>query len=406
MDRRYVRLDPGRVTLLYLKKKWNYNRFILEAAVSQETAAKEQCAGEVGKNKEHEVHNSSGEPQLNFKATQKRKLKKARAQETQSNRQKRTVEKAAAGEPVFVNTGFAIAKLLGVDLISILHPQFLDELALPSEWPNPLDFFATVGEWQVDEMINSARKAPNGLAYDTWKLRHRHVKGRLAFGKCYSLKKLSTKERAALKSYLTRHSEVCDRIGPHPHIVQNRDAVQWEHGEMWWIIDEWIDGERLDSLLVAKRLDVTAVPKVLREIALGLQTLHVHMIIRRELAPHHVWIRESNCSAVLTDLELAKLLERAPTVSPTQGWPEDEYRAIEVSPDQPLTPRADVYSWGRIAAEALCGYLPLKGQEATALAKVQVSTAVRQIILSSVALPASERPADMAVVLNAIKKWK
>ncbi len=397
MDRRYVRLDPGKLTYLYLKKGWNYERMILEAAVKPASTAKKKSASE--SNEEEQLL-------LGLDKETARRLKKARAQEDQTDRSERTVKNAAAGKKVYLNTGRAIAKLLGVELVSILHPEFLDELSLPSEWPSPLDFFATVGEWQVDEMINSVRKAPNGLAYDTWKLRHRHIKGRSAFGKCYSLKRLSTKERAALKSYLTRHSEVCDRIGSHPHIVQNLDAVQWEHGEMWWIIDEWIEGDRLDSLLAAKRRDITVVPKVLREIALGLQSLHDHKVIRRELSPYHVWIRESNCSAVLTDLELAKLLERAPTVAPTGGWPEDGYRAAEVAPDQPVTPRADIYSWGRIATEMSCGYLPLQGQEAAALAKVKIPTAVRQIILSSVALPASERPADMAVVLNATKKWK
>jgi len=396
MDRRYVRLDPGKVTILYLKKGWNYDRLILEAGVPTRDAT-------------NNVDRDSDEDEklrLALGEKRARRLQKARAQEDQTDRSVRTVKNAVAGNNVYVNTGLAVAELLGVELVSILHPEFLDELSLPSEWPSPLDFFATVGEWQVDGMINSARKAPNGLAYDTWKLRHRHVKGRLAFGKCYSLMKLSSKERAALKSYLTRHSEVCDRIGPHPHIVQNRDAVQWEHGEMWWIIDEWIEGDRLDSLFAAQRLDASDTPKVLREIALGLQALHEHGIIRRELAPHHVWVRESDCSAVLTDLELAKLLDRAPTVSPTQGWPEDEYRAIEVAPDQPLTPRADIYSWGRIAVEALCGALPPQRQEATALAKVRLPTPVRQIIISAVARPASDRPANMAVVLDAIKKWK
>lgn len=400
MDRRYVRLDPGKVTYLYLKKGWNYERMLLEAGEIEELP---NDAAKKGITVESDKHTKSG---LQDEAKAKSRLKKLRAQEDQVDCSPRTVKNAAAGKQVFVNTGRAIAELLGVELVSILHPEFLDELSLPSEWPGPLDFFATVGEWQVDEMINSSRKAANGLAYDTWRLRHRHVKGRLAFGKCYSLMKLSTKERSALKSYLTRHSEVCDRIGSHPHIVQNRDAVQWEHGEMWWIIDEWIEGDRLDALLASKQLNASAIPKVLRTIGLGLQTLHENGIIRRELSPHHVWIRADNCSAVLTDLELAKLLSRAPTVAPTQGWPEDGYRAIEVAPDQPLTPRADIYSWGRIAVEAVCGELPFQGNEAALLAAANIPPAIRQTLLQCVALPASDRPATMHQVLTAIKRWK
>ncbi len=359
MDLRYVRLDPKKVA--YLRMKLNLSQ----------TKFHEQLAKACGR------------------------------------RHKATAHNILTGEKVYFETGRRVAEFLGAEnLLSILNADDLKDLTPPSTWDNPLDFFATVGEWQVDETIDPARTAVNGLAFDTWKLRHRHVKGRLALGKCYSLTKLSTKERSALKSYLTRHSEVCDRIGPHPHIVQNRDAVQWEHGEMWWIIDEWIEGKRLDALLASKQLEASAIPKALRTIGLGLQTLHENGIIRRELSPQHVLIRDKDGTAVLTDLELAKLLERAPTVAPTQGWPEDAYRAIEVAPDQPLTPRADIYSWGRIAVEAVCGRLPPQGEEAPFLAQAKIPAAIHQTLLQCVALPASDRPANMHDVLNAIKRWK
>lgn len=359
MDRRSIRLDSKKLDYLRLKKGWSQTMF------GQKLEA---------------IHD------IRHKVTARNILNE--------------------GE-VYVETGRLVAELLGAEnLLSILHPDILKELTPPSALDNPLDFFTNVGEWEALQSIESPQVAPNGLVYDTWKMRHRHISGRLARGKCYSLNKLSSKQRTTLKGYLTRHSEVCDRIGSHPNIVQNRDAIPWEHGEMWWIIDEWIDGERLDSIFKSRRLESNAVPPLMRNIAEALHRLHAAGVIRRELTPRHIWIRSSDQSPVLTDFELSKLLDGAPTVAPPQGWLDDGYRAIEVAPEATLAPCADVYSWGRIAVEALCRELPSQGQEATALAKVQVPPAVRQIILSSVALPASERPADMAVVLNAIKKWK
>jgi len=359
MDRRYIRLDPRKLDYLRLKKGWS------QAKLGDELAA---------------IHDV---------------------------RHKVTVRNILNGGEIYVETGRVVAELLSADnLLSILHADILKELTPPSAFDNPLDFFTNVGEWEALELIEPSQVAPNGLAYDTWKMRHRQISGRLARGKCYSLNKLSSKQRTVLKGYLTRHSEVCDRIGSHPSIVQNRDAVPWEHGELWWIIDEWIDGERLDVTFELRRLEARSVPQLMRNIGEALHALHAAGVIRRELTPRHIWIRTSDQSPVLTDFELAKLLDGAPTVAPSQGWLDDGYRAAEVEPHATLTPRADVYSWGRIAVEALCQDLPSHGQEATSLAKVQVSPAVRQIILSSVALPASERPADMAVVLNAIKKWK
>lgn len=359
MDRRYICLDPRRLDYFRLKKGWS------QAKLGDELA------------EHHDV------------------------------RHKVTVRNILNGGKIYVETGRVVAELLGADnLLEILHPDILKELTPPSACDNPLDFFTNVGEWEALQSIESPQVAPNGLVYDTWKMRHRHISGRLARGKCYSLNKLSSKQRTTLKGYLTRHSEVCDRIGSHPNIVQNRDAIPWEHGEMWWIIDEWIDGERLDSIFESHRLETKSVPPLMRNIGEAIHALHAAGVIRRELTPRHIWIRTSDQSPVLTDFELAKLLDGAPTVAPSQGWLADDYRAIEVEPNATLTPRTDVYSWGRIAVEVLCRELPSQGQEATALAKVKVPPAVRQIILSSVALPASERPADMAVVLNAIKKWK
>ncbi|MBI3464774.1 MAG: protein kinase, partial [Planctomycetes bacterium] len=358
MDRRYVRLDPAKLDYLRLKRGWNVETLFSEAAKPSHML------------------------------------------------DKRTVKAIINGEPAFLNSAKVVATLLGAeDLVSVLHPELLGEIGPPSGWGSPLEFFATVGEWDVLEPIAGVQKTANGLSYDVWKVRHRHVPGRLGRAKCYDLNRLSTKDRTRLREYLTRHSQVCDRVGAHPHIAQNRSAIAWEHSAMWWVVDEWVEGELLSAVLGERRLLAERIPTLMRQIASGLEALHAAQIIRRELSPRFVIVRKTDGSAVLTDFELAKLLDGAPTVSPREGWPDDDYLAVEVDGDAAIDVRADIYSWGRILVHALCGQLPPKGQEADALGGVELPTAVRRLALSCVALPRSDRPETIAAVLSATKKW-
>jgi len=268
-----------------------------------------------------------------------------------------------------------------------------------------LEFFQSVGEWNLVEPIQNEQSTSNGLRYDIWHVRHRHLANRAGRAKCYDLSQLSSNDRARLKTHLTRHSEVCDRIGAHPNIARNLSAAEWEHGALWWVIDEWIDGDSLASLLGTNRLEASSVPSIMRQIATALHAIHAAGIVRRELSPRFVLIRRSDHAAVLTDFELAKLLDGSPTVSPKKAWPDDPYRAVEVDGDAPIDARADIYSWGRVLVHAVVGELPAKGQEADVLGDAPLPPAVRRLALTCVAPARSGRPSSMDEVLAGIKKW-
>lgn len=174
---------------------------------------------------------------------------------------------------------------------------------------------------------------------------------------------------------------------------------------MWWVVDDWVEGESLDQLMARDQLNDDQKPAILRDIAVGIQAIHAAGIIRRELAPRHVLIRTTDGSAVLTDFELAKLTDGAPTVAPRDGWPDDDYRALEVDSHTALDARADIYSWGRIAVHVLCGKLPSRGAESEALGAKHLPAAVRKIVLAAVALPRSDRPTAMSEVIAPLRKW-
>ena len=101
----------------------------------------------------------------------------------------------------------------------------------------------------------------------------------------------------------------------------------------WWVIDEWIDGTGLDDLLRSGKPDGCLSRQWIKEIAESLLALHEKEVLRRELSPKTVLIDDESRSAILTEFELAKLLDGSPTVS-KEEWPIDPYRAPEAASEK------------------------------------------------------------------------
>jgi len=115
-------------------------------------------------------------------------------------------------------------------------------------------------------------------------------------------------------------------------------------------------------------------------------------------------IRNSDGRAILTEFELAKLIDRGPTVS-TDDWPSDPYRAGEADADD-VDVRADIYSWARIGIHALVGELPEIGQAESALQETALPSSVRECLIGSAAVFRSERPNSMDAVIPVFEGWE
>ncbi len=266
----------------------------------------------------------------------------------------------------------------------------------PHEWLN---------EWKIEECLSRWQDASNGFQYRFAKLRHRELPNRIARGKEFDLGLLKH-ERERVNDQLRRHPETCDRVGRHPNVAENITATLDQPGLHWWVIDRWLEGGSLADRLLDGPLGREEAPRVMRGIAEGLSALHKAGVVRRELSPRFVHLRAEDGEPVLTDFELAKILEGAPTVSKKEAWPDDPYRALEVEAGGDVNEQADLYSWGRILAHAVCGLLPAKGREADELAKVSLPRPVLDIATACLRKPRSDRPADIQTVLKAIKSWK
>ena len=313
---------------------------------------------------------------------------------------KDTARKLLRGEPVFLNTlSQAVREAFNINNpLEVLHPEELVELGVHTEVPSP----GQVLEWEIEEYLTGWQPTSNGLQYQLLRLRHRFLEGRLARGKCYELRHMSTKESSRIDKYLHRHVEVCERIGGHPNIAVNLTAAFV--GGLWWVLDRWEDGETLAERLRSGALGEYELRFIMSGIAQGLAELHKAGVIRRELSPKSVLLRASSDRPILTDMELAKVAAGGPTVSPEE-WPDDPYRALEVAGDAPLDERADVYSWGRIFVHAATGTLSERGEERLPDDDV-VPEIVRKVVLQSVDVLPSKRPSDMKPVLKALKVWE
>ena len=140
----------------------------------------------------------------------------------------------------------------------------------------------------------------------------------------------------------------------------------------------------------------------MREIILGLEALHAAGIVFRELAPSRVLLAESDGRAVLSDFELAKLLDKSPTVS--TDWPDDAYRAPEVESGN-CDQRADFSSWAQILVHAATGEMPPSGHGADSLTGVNLPPGVLNVVTDCLSPVARDRPKNCQNVLKAIKRW-
>ena len=305
-----------------------------------------------------------------------------------------TLLKAFRGEGVEPKIAARIAVALERELESLLAPwdPRYRRTVLGVDW-----------EWEVDDHLQPGRCASNGLHFFVCRMRHRHMQGRFGRGKCYHLSGLSTREHEEKRKYLLRHAEVTHAVGDHLHLAETVAVTPVAGEAAWWIVDKWIPGQTLEQLLNDKSDDGPPLPRLAHDILAGLEALHQRRIVMRELAPSRMIIAADDGRAVLTDFELAKLLDGAP--SGLTDWPEDAYRAPEVETGR-VDPRADLYSWARIVVHFALGALPEAGRESSGLSALRLPQRIDSLLRQALSPNPDDRPPDVRRVLRSIRAWK
>lgn len=314
----------------------------------------------------------------------------------------RTVMRIYDREGLFPGTAKLIADVLGQNVLDVLAPWDARYVA-PALPAGPLMGEA---EWEWEGYVDQGRLAPNGLYYIVCRMRHRHTMGKYARGKYYHLGWLSESLRESLRYKLSRHADVCARIGVHPRIAVNFTSAPAPARDGWWIIDHWHGERTLADYLREGRWPREKLPRLLHQIAEGLDALHRAQIVFRELAPARVLISDQDGSAVLTDFELAKLLDGSPSVSAewAQEHPDRLFRAPEVDGGQ-ATRESDLYSFAQLALAALGGTSESYADAAKRLSASELPKKLGRLLLNNLEPVPAQRSGNLGSLLKELSRW-
>lgn len=310
-----------------------------------------------------------------------------------------TAKAAFRGNAIHPDTALRLAKQLKCDVTDLLAPRDPAYVA-PASVNGPM---AGASEWETQECLESGRVASNGLLSFSCQMQHRFIPSRQGRGKFYYFALMSPRVRRDIQEKLNRHAEASARVGMHPNVSHNLASTPAAGDAGWWVIDDWVGEKSLFDRLETGALPAADLPRLLLDVATGLQALHKAGVVFRELAPARVLIADHDGRAVLTDFELAKLLDGSPSVS--SEWPDDPFRAPEVDGGS-ATVQADLYSVGKIAVAAAAGELVDHEAVPDVFNKARVPKQLAKLLVACLEPVPYKRPADMAPLLKELTAWQ
>ena len=306
----------------------------------------------------------------------------------------------------FLNNGTSVYRRTARRVSEALEQTSVEAILLKHEATGSDEIASATSnthEWFVEQVVSPWITASNGLQFQICRMKHAHL-DRLARGKRYELQHLSTADRERAHENLLRHPKTCEKVCPHPHVIRNLTTYPDETGTSWWVIDEWIEGQTLHDQLSDGAFTHSDCRRLMLGMAFGLAALHDEQIVRRELTPAAVLVRAKDGEAVLTEFELAKLLDGSPTVS-SANWPTDPYRAPEADSDD-IDLRADLYNWGRISLHLLHGELPPPDTHQSVVGHLRLPGPLSTLLVSCLEVSRRKRPNTIAPIVDALTKWK
>lgn len=159
----------------------------------------------------------------------------------------------------------------------------------------------------------------------------------------------------------------------HPHIVPVYDFA--EHEGYPYLVMRLIEGQTLKDLLQKRRLSRAEIPPLVTAIASALDYAHTRGVLHRDIKPSNIILSGAG-KVTITDFGLARLAETSEsTLSQDMMLGTPQY----ISPEQArgereIDERADVYSFGVILFELVCGRVPFQADTAYAIVHDHIFT--------------------------------
>eukprot|EP00002_Diphylleia_rotans_P037794 TRINITY_DN848_c0_g1_i4.p1 TRINITY_DN848_c0_g1~~TRINITY_DN848_c0_g1_i4.p1 ORF type:complete len:300 (-),score=60.68 TRINITY_DN848_c0_g1_i4:1712-2611(-) len=204
--------------------------------------------------------------------------------------------------------------------------------------------------------------------------------GKGSYGSVYKVRYTATNETLALKEMNIKPMNSAERKSAlnevrllasiiHPNIVEYKFSFL-EDGRLY-IVTELADNGDLDHLIQRHQqsrryLDEDLIWTYFAQICLGLNALHKHGIVHRDLKSSNILICQKGVLK-LADFGVAKIMKGAEYVHTSIGTP--YYLSPEQWKDQPYNEKTDMWSLGIILYEMTALRLPFQGMNINDLSR-------------------------------------
>jgi len=244
--------------------------------------------------------------------------------------------------------------------------------------------------------------AANGVSYQVAKLESTITPGHFSRAKLYNLLHTTPQKIRESSEQLKRHAQVCVLLKDEGRILKHLDIRPLDENTAWWVLNHWMDATPLSQILESgTKLEARQIKTIGSELLLALHSLHQLKVIVRELAPERILISDGKFPCIITDFELAKLLDSDISVSGKWKFGTD-YRAPEVGGNDPHI-QSDLYSWAIIITELLTGKTVADQPE---LESVVSNKSIVHLIFKCRDKRYHYRPTTADNVLTTWKNWK
>jgi len=217
--------------------------------------------------------------------------------------------------------------------------------SVANQTPSPGPF----GRFYLQEIINSGGMADIWLATDERQ-------------KPYALRRLHERLRFnwLARRRFVRGAEILSKIGDHDRIIG-----YVEHGKIkgrLYLLMDYVEASNLKQLYSQHDpVLLENVAQILIDMAEGLEHMHDNGFMHLDFKPENVLVTR-NASVRLVDFDLAQPIPEKPKKPAKKNPGTPAYMAPEQLLGEPISPRADIFSYGVAAYELLTNQKPFPGE--------------------------------------------
>ncbi len=198
-------------------------------------------------------------------------------------------------------------------------------------------------------------------------------------GKPFAVKKLhpGVSQDQVIRARFRREMAILERLS-HPHIVRYYGGGE-DDGTLFYVM-ELVDGGTVKGLLQIKgAFDWPIVVEVTRQICSALQYAHNNGVIHRDLKPSNLFLTKS-AEIKLGDFGIARDLDLSDITASGMTVGTHAYMAPEqITGDEAVSGKADLYSLGCCLFEMLVGRTPFQGDNFAQLFEQHLRTAAPSV---------------------------